>query len=84
MGFSYCGVDTVSTREGTDDGGEKKNFIALGVTGSRLSHHPKLNLTPATDGVTFETIFSPALLSMTCPRGCYYMIIQGFFFLYLQ
>ena len=34
MGFSYCGVDTVSTREGTDDGGEKKKFIALGVTGS--------------------------------------------------
>lgn len=62
----------------------KKKFIVLGVTGSRLFHHPKLNLTPATDEVTFETIFSPALLSMTCPRGCCYVIIQGFFFLYLQ
>ena len=59
--------------------GKKKNLLHW-----VLLAHPKLNLTPATDGVTFETIFSPALLSMTCPRGCYYMIIQGFFFLYLQ
>lgn len=81
MGCSYCDVDTVSTIEGTDDG--EKEIIALGVTGSRLFHHPKLSLTPATDGVTFKTIFSPALLSMTCPRGCYYMIIQGFFFFFV-
>lgn len=64
---------------------EKKKIIVLGVTSSRLYHHPKLNLTPATNGVTFEAIVFPALLSMTCPRGCYYMIIQGFsFFLHLQ
>lgn len=81
MGCSYCGVETVSTSQGTDDGGKKK-FIVLGVTSSRLYHHPKLNLTPAADGVTFEAIVFPALLSMTCPRGCYYVIIQGssFFF----
>ena len=84
MGCSYCGVETVSTSQGTDDGGKKK-FIVLGVTSSRLYHHPKLNLTPAADGVTFEAIVFPALLSMTCPRGCYYMIIQGSsFFLHLQ
>lgn len=63
MGCSYCDVDTVPTIEDTDDGG--KEIIALSA-GSRLFHHPKLSLTPATDEVTFKTIFSPALLSMTC------------------